>query len=78
MAAYTAYPRYTMHFNNSSRTGFGAAFLAVIDILILLGHGWALGAALYFASSFFERSLAKRKASWAYVEAILGHQLGHQ
>jgi hypothetical protein len=77
MAAYSAYPRYLMYFNNSKRTGSWAAFLAAMDLLTLLGDGWAFCAVLYLSSSFFERALIKLRINWTYFCARLKNELSH-
>jgi hypothetical protein len=75
MAAYGAYPRWLMYASESKLTGTSAAFWAVRDLVTLLGHGWALSAVLYLASSFIERALAKRKINWTYFCARLKNEL---
>jgi hypothetical protein len=74
-AAYSAFPIYFSHFNNSTHGGIWSTFWTVKDLLIVLGHAWSCSAALYLAASFFERALAKRKICWTYFCARLRNEL---
>jgi hypothetical protein len=64
--AYSAFPLYFLHFNNSRQGGLTSLFWALKDLLALLGFGWLCCALLYLTSSFFERALVKRRISWVY------------
>jgi hypothetical protein len=71
MVAYGAYPLYQWYFNDTNRTGEWSLFWTIQQLLALLSIGFPCAAILYFASSFFERILAHRKARWRYVYASL-------
>jgi hypothetical protein len=73
--AYTACPRYLLYYKNNTTIASGAAFLTVRDMFTILGSGLSLCAVLYVASSFFQRALAKRRASWNYFSAMLKDEL---
>jgi len=74
MAAFDASPTFDRYFNNGKRTGSTCLFLTVEHILVLLALGWSCCAALYFASSFFERALAHRKTRWRYFCARIKNE----
>jgi hypothetical protein len=73
--AYSAFPIYFLHFNNSKQGGMWSTFWTIRDLLMLLGHGWSCCAVLYLASSFFERALVKRRICWTYFCARLKNEL---
>lgn len=72
---YSAFPIYFLYFNNSKHGGDSSIFWTARDLLTLLGYGWSCCAALYFASSLFERALVKRKICWTYFCARLKSEL---
>jgi hypothetical protein len=75
MVAFAPAPIYFGCWNNSKLTGSNCMFGTVWHLLVLLGLGWSCCAALYFASSFFERALAYRKAGWEYFCARMKNEL---
>lgn len=75
MVAYGAFPTYSRFYNNSNRPGSLCLFLTAEQLFLLLALGWSSCATLYFASSFFERALAHRKASWKYFCESLRNEL---
>ncbi|MGO9011265.1 MAG: hypothetical protein ACLQPN_14275 [Bryobacteraceae bacterium] len=75
MAAFDASPTFDRYFNSGKRTGSTCLFLTVEHLLALLALGWSCCATLYFASSFFERALARRKAGWKYFCAGIRHEV---
>ena len=66
MVAYAASPIYFECWNDSNLTGSTCLFRTVWHLLVLLALGWSCSAMLYFAASFFERKLARRKTCWTY------------
>jgi hypothetical protein len=74
VVAYNAYWVYFYYFYKSSDVPWGT-FWTGEHLLVLLVYGLSCTAVLYFASSFFELALAKRRIGWNYFCARVTSEL---
>ncbi len=78
MVACGASPTYHGCFNDSNLPGKYCLFLTVQQTIGLFGLGLSLCSALYWASSYFERILADRRARWEYLGSTLRDKVSRE
>jgi hypothetical protein len=75
---YGANPIYHGYREGSRLTGYACLLLTLQQLLSLLAFGLSLCTVLYLVASFFEGTLADRKACWKYFCAKLQNELLHE
>jgi len=78
MVTYGAFPTYYGWFNNSNLPGSYCLLTAAKQLFGLLAFGISACGMLYGVSSFFERTLADRKACWTYFCWRLRNELSRE
>jgi hypothetical protein len=78
MVVYNAFPIFLFNFNSANLLLTSNLFATVWRLFALLTYGLSCCTVLYFASSFFERTLADRRIRWNYFCSTVKDELSHE